>query len=125
MMHLHAALAEKERRLISDRTKAALAAAKARGQQLVGNPRLAEARGIASARIVADAEAHARLVAPIIAEIRAAGVTSLRGIAAAPTARGVPIARGGSWQAAQVRNVNTGGFFARRLRIARKILRLS
>jgi hypothetical protein len=104
MLHLYAALAEKERRLISERTKAALAAAKARGQQL-GNPRLAEARGIANARIVADAEAHARLVAPIIAEIRAAGVTSLRGIAAALTARGVPTARGGSWQAAQVRNV--------------------
>jgi DNA invertase Pin-like site-specific DNA recombinase len=105
MLHLYAALTEKERRLISERTKAALAAAKARGQQL-GNPRLAEARGIANARLVADAEAHARLVAPIIAEIRAAGVTSLRGIATALTARGVPTARGGScWKAAQVRNV--------------------
>lgn len=38
MLHLYAALAEKERRLISDRTKAALAAKKASGARL-GNPR--------------------------------------------------------------------------------------
>src|SRR4051812_50221246 len=37
MMHLYAALAEKERRLISERTKAALAAKKASGAKL-GNP---------------------------------------------------------------------------------------
>jgi DNA invertase Pin-like site-specific DNA recombinase len=38
MLHLYAALAEKERRLISDRTRAALAAKKAQGARL-GNPR--------------------------------------------------------------------------------------
>src|SRR3569623_739859 len=37
MLHLYAALAEKERRLISERTKAALAAKKAGGARL-GNP---------------------------------------------------------------------------------------
>ena len=37
MLHLYAALAEKERRLISERTKAALAAKKASGAKL-GNP---------------------------------------------------------------------------------------
>src|SRR4051794_41311858 len=37
MLHIYAALAEKERRLISARTKAALGAAKARGQRLGRN----------------------------------------------------------------------------------------
>ena len=49
MLHLHAALAERERKLISERTKAALAAATARGQTL-GNPHLAVARAVANAR---------------------------------------------------------------------------
>jgi DNA invertase Pin-like site-specific DNA recombinase len=42
MLHIYAALAEKERALISERTKAALRAAKAQGTVL-GNPRLSEA----------------------------------------------------------------------------------
>ena len=49
MLHLHAALAERERKVISERTIAALAAAKARGQAL-GNPKLAEAARQSQAR---------------------------------------------------------------------------
>ena len=45
MLHIYAALAEKERALISERTKAGLAAAKERGTRL-GNPGLAEAREV-------------------------------------------------------------------------------
>jgi hypothetical protein len=55
LLHLYAALAEKERAVISQRTKAALAAAKGRGQSL-GNPRLSEARAIANAAHKAGAE---------------------------------------------------------------------
>lgn len=104
MLHLYVALAEKERRLISERTKAALAVAKSRGVTL-GNPRLAEARAIAHAELKAEAEAHARTVAPAIREAKAAGATSLRAIAAALNARGIATARGGRWEAQTVSNV--------------------
>ena len=104
LLHLYAALAEKERTLISQRTKAALAAAKARGQVL-GNPRLAENRAAVIASRIAGADAFAATVAPVIAEIRAAGAKSLRQIAAALNARGIATARGDRWEAATVANV--------------------
>ena len=104
LLHLYAALAEKERALISQRTKAALAAAKARGQAL-GNPRLATARATVNATRMAGADTFAATVAPVIAEARAAGAKSLRQIAAALNGRGVATARGGRWEAATVANV--------------------
>jgi len=95
-IHILAAVAEHEREAISERTKAALAAAKARGKKL-GGPRLAAARR-ASIKARSDAaDAFAANVRPIIKEIQASGVSSLRGVARALTARGVPTARGGSW----------------------------
>jgi DNA invertase Pin-like site-specific DNA recombinase len=76
-----AAVAEDEQERISARTKAALAATKARGTRL-GNPTLAEAcAGVNAARQEA-AEAFAAGVLPIIREIQANGATSLRGAAA-------------------------------------------
>jgi DNA invertase Pin-like site-specific DNA recombinase len=104
LLHLYAALAEKERALISKRTKDALAAAKARGQVL-GNPRLAEARATFSAAQTAAAADHAAIVAPAIREARAAGARSLRQIAAVLNERSIPTARGGRWEAPQVRNI--------------------
>ena len=104
LLHLYAALAEKERALISQRTKAALAAAKARGQAL-GNPRLATARATVNATRMAGADTFAATVAPVIAEARAAGAKSLRQIAAALNGRGVATARGGKWEAATVANI--------------------
>lgn len=104
MLHLFAALAEKERALISQRTKAALAAAKARGVRL-GNPRLADARRPANEARKALADDHAARVLPVIREIEAAGAKTLRAIADALNARGIATARGGRWAAQTVANI--------------------
>src|SRR5262249_54026180 len=104
VLHLYAALAEKERALIAGRTKSALAAAKAKGVRL-GNPKIDVARDQAVAAIKAEANRAAGNVLPIIAEIRKSGATTLRAIAGALNARGVPTPRGGRWHAMSVRNV--------------------
>ena len=108
-LHILAAVAEEEARMISARTKAALAAAKARGVRL-GNPRLLAGNpGQAHAASVVNAvQARARAadVLPIIRQAQAAGAGSLRQIAAALTARGIPSASGnGAWHAGSVRRV--------------------
>jgi DNA invertase Pin-like site-specific DNA recombinase len=105
VLHLYAALAEKERALISGRTKSALAAAKAKGVKL-GNPKIDVARERAVITVKAQADRAAGNVNPIIAEIRkSGGVTTLRAIADALNARGVPTPRGGIWHPTSVRNV--------------------
>jgi DNA invertase Pin-like site-specific DNA recombinase len=104
MLHIYSAVAEEEARAISARTKAALAAVKAKGKVL-GGPKLAEARRMGHEANRRNADKFAVNVKPIIAEIRTSGVTSLRKVAAALQARGVPTARGGAWNAAQVANL--------------------
>src|SRR5215472_7904245 len=104
MLHLYAALAEKERALISARTKAALAAKKAQGVKL-GNPRAAEAAVKAHAANRAAADRFAVNILPMVREIQAAGRTSLREIAATLNARGIRSARGGRWGSSSVRNL--------------------
>jgi DNA invertase Pin-like site-specific DNA recombinase len=104
VLHLFAALAEKERALISTRTRQALAAAKARGVAL-GNPKLHVARRNAIEAVSAEADRFAANVLPIIKEAQKAGATSLREIAAALNARGVATARGGQWHAKSVSNI--------------------
>jgi DNA invertase Pin-like site-specific DNA recombinase len=103
ILHLFAALAQKERAMISARTKAALAAARARGVTL-GGPDLSKARKRAVASIETLADQHADNVLPVIREVRRAGATSLRQIADALNARGIPTPRGGRWYASSVRN---------------------
>jgi DNA invertase Pin-like site-specific DNA recombinase len=103
MIHLFAALAEKERVLISARTKSALAAAKARGQKL-GNPNLAAAREAGAVVLRAKADRHAANVLPIIAEIQRTGATTLRAIAHALNKRGISTPRGRQWEAMSVKN---------------------
>jgi hypothetical protein len=85
------------------RTKAALAAAKARGVKL-GGPKLAEARKAAVERNVANANQHAANVLPVIREIKRSGA-SLHQIADVLNARGVATPRGGRWYAKSVSNV--------------------
>lgn len=104
-LHIYAALAQKERDLISDRTRAALAAKKAQGAKL-GNPTnlpAAQARSAAANKVAADA--FAANILPIVKQIQAAGATSLAAIAEALNARGVRTARGGAWYASTVRNI--------------------
>jgi DNA invertase Pin-like site-specific DNA recombinase len=104
LLHLYAALAEKEAKLISARTKAALQAAKARGVVL-GGPNIEKAR-IASAAVRRAAAAHhAAIVLPIIEAIRKAGVVKHRDLAAALNARGIATARGGRWHPSTVQGV--------------------
>jgi DNA invertase Pin-like site-specific DNA recombinase len=87
-----ALMAQHEREAISDRTKAALAAAKARGTKLGGDRggrASPEARRLGARRNVEAADDYAKLLAPFVAEARADGASSLRGIGARLEAAGV------------------------------------
>jgi hypothetical protein len=96
--------------MISSRTKAALAAAKARGTRL-GNPtsqigtRAHEGAQASVAVRKAKAAKRSRDLLPIIHEIQASGAESLRQIAAVLNTRGIPAPRGGEWSAVQARRV--------------------
>ena len=105
MLHIYAAVAEQERTKISERTKVALAAAKARGVKL-GNPRPGpmapevRMRGVEVARQLADA--RAQQLSEILSEF--AGETA-NATAQALNERGLPSVRGGKWTARSVINV--------------------
>jgi DNA invertase Pin-like site-specific DNA recombinase len=103
-VHILAAVAEHEREMISSRTKAALAAAKARGKKL-GGPKQAIAAKLGAEANKEAANKFAANVVPIIHQVKASGATSLRAVAAALTARGIPTPRGREWSAPQVANV--------------------
>ncbi|WP_049810394.1 recombinase family protein, partial [Bradyrhizobium japonicum] len=90
-LHLFLALAEQEREMISTRTKAALAACKARGVKL-GAPKAGLNKAAAAA---AFAESLREIVEPVMCQ-------SSRQIAAHLNARGITTAEGSSWQSAQV-----------------------
>src|SRR4030088_871963 len=100
MLHLYAALAEKERRLISERTTAALQAKRASGAKL-GNPKTLCVAGslgrIAQAQLADEFAPH---LMPLIQAIRNAGALTLEQIASALNGRGVRPARGGEWDRA-------------------------
>jgi DNA invertase Pin-like site-specific DNA recombinase len=97
-IHILAAVAEHERELISQRTKAAMAQAKARGTKL-GNPRIAEAR--AKALAVKRAIRPAPEVLKLMADWRAQG-KGLREIARELNRLNLRTPRGCPWYAQTV-----------------------
>lgn len=119
VIHLFGALAEKERSMISDRTRRALQAAKERGKVL-GNPKGYQfAEGAQRRGAAAAGKAHAERadllasrVNPMIMELRGEG-RPLRGIAAELNAKGIPTPRGKAWTAQAVKNaMDRGAGFA-------------
>jgi DNA invertase Pin-like site-specific DNA recombinase len=116
-----ALVADEERRMISRRTKEALAMVKARGHVLGGRREavrpgklslsqradvLRSVQGMANAVRLQKSEARARDLAPVIADLRARGVESLNALARALTERGIPTARGkAEWTPMQVSRV--------------------
>lgn len=111
MLHIYAAFAQREWSMISDRTRRALAAAKARGVKL-GNPNgAAHMRGLSTgnaeavAAVKAKADERAARLLTVIEAVRSEGVTSANGLAKALNGRQVPTPRGGTWTAKAVQRV--------------------
>jgi DNA invertase Pin-like site-specific DNA recombinase len=98
-LHILAAVAEHERHMIADRTKAALQAAKARGIRLGRNgaDRLAPVYRAAAME-------RARQLAPVLAELKSTGM-SARQMATELTARGIPTPNGATWHGQTVRRM--------------------
>jgi DNA invertase Pin-like site-specific DNA recombinase len=92
MLHIYAALAEKERRIISERTRDALAELKAGGKKLGG-------RNVQSDKTAAEAAAFAEQMRPALAEL---ATLSANRAATALNERKVPTAAGGRWSSTQV-----------------------
>lgn len=110
-VHIFVAAAQRERKLIAERTKAALAAAKARGVKL-GNPngaaalrRAGKGNGAAVGALKEAADRHATDLAPVVAHLQAEGHTSLPALAKALNERQMRTPRGGQWHPSSVRNL--------------------
>jgi DNA invertase Pin-like site-specific DNA recombinase len=107
MLHLYAALAEKERSLIAERTKAALASKRASGARL-GNPtNLPLAGALGRATQIAAADEFVSGLLPVVLAIRQTGAQTLEAMSQALNQRGIRTARGGRWRASSVANLYT------------------
>jgi DNA invertase Pin-like site-specific DNA recombinase len=109
-VHVLAAVAEHEREMISQRTKAALAAAKARGVKL-GGPRWDQLEGLGNTaaveKIRRDAENRAEDLREVVEDIRHAGHEGLREITRELNTRGIRTPRGGQWHPTSVSRLLT------------------
>jgi DNA invertase Pin-like site-specific DNA recombinase len=125
-VHILSAVAEYEARLISERTKAGLAAAKARGVKLGRRfPTSGHPAGLVKARRVSMEKLAARTadLAPVIAEIRAAGFVSAIAVARQLNARGIRPVRADRWSPSSVRCVLSRLSLGRSLSEARQARR--
>ncbi len=105
MLQMMTNVAEYEAELISQRTKAALEASKARGTVL-GSPSPEKGSVIGAARVKANADDHAAEVMKVIEELQKYGCNTLQKIADGLEARGMKTARGGTrWYPSSVKNV--------------------
>jgi DNA invertase Pin-like site-specific DNA recombinase len=105
MLHLYAALAEKERRLISERTRAALAIRKASGTKL-GNPsNIRQAGESGRSSLINAADDHARGLLPLLRTLRAEGAITIGAVTRCLNERKIPTARGSRWYVSSVANL--------------------
>lgn len=104
VLHLYASLAEKERKMIGVRTKAALASLKASGVTLGNLDSLPTAAAKGRASMATSADAFALSLQPTIQRMLDAKM-SLQAIAREFNAQGTATARGGEWTAKTVANV--------------------
>ena len=107
-VHILAAVAQHEREMISERTKAALAAAKRRGIKL-GNPSLTTAAKKGNAVVAQAAREFASNMLPMIREIQSSGIKSANAIATQLNERKITTARGRTWTHVQVASVLVRG----------------
>ena len=103
-IHILAAVAEHEREMISQRTKSALQAAKARGTKL-GSPQPKKGAAIRSRVLQEKADRFAANVLPVIRGLQAQGITSNKALARALNLRGIPTANKRQWYGSTVRNL--------------------
>jgi len=105
MLHLYAALAEKERRLIGERTRAALASRKSQGARLGNRQNASQAAALGRKAQVIEADRFATNILPLVRAIQASGASSPTEIVAALNNRGIRSARGGRWHVSSVQNL--------------------
>ena len=105
MLGIHALVAERERQMISERTKDALRAAKAKGIRL-GTRDGKRLSGLGTAERKRRAAKLANELSPVIEGLRRAGCSSLQSIADALNARGITAPRGGEWHPESVRRAS-------------------